>query len=197
MAAAIFQKEKEPAEKHKQNKSRKAATNPPMATKVRKTPKNQPSVISSPSAPNLNALITGHVRQDRERFPATKPSANDTSMKPQAKDTVKSPTKKKSKKIQSSEDDKAAKRNSSGSVLKKSSFAMSTAASLAPTEEYLHNQVFYKAGLELKGEDTYGVYVKQMWNLLENIRLVDPCAIMHAADGTGGAKPIGSKKQNE
>jgi hypothetical protein len=60
-------------------------------------------------------------------------------------------------------------------------------------KEYLHNIVFYKAGLELKGEDKYGVYVKQIKNLLENIQLVDPCAIMHAGDETGGAKPLAQK----
>jgi hypothetical protein len=53
--------------------------------------------------------------------------------------------------------------------------------------------VFYKAGLELKGEDKYGAYVKQIGNLLDNIQLVDPIAIMHAADKRGGAKPLGSK----
>jgi hypothetical protein len=115
-------------------------------------------------------------------LPATKLSANDTGIKLQAKDTVKSPTKKKSKNVQSSKDDKAAKRNHSGSVLKKSSFATSTSASLAPTKEYLHSQVFYEAGLMLKRYDKNGAYVKQIGNLLENIQLVDPCAIMHAAN---------------
>ncbi len=47
--------------------------------------------------------------------------------------------------------------------------------------------------MELKGEDKYGACVKQIGNLLENIQLVDPCTIMHAAEGTVGAKPIGSK----
>jgi hypothetical protein len=60
-------------------------------------------------------------------------------------------------------------------------------------KEYRYKHVFYKAGLELKGEDKYGTYVKRIGNLLENIQLVDPMAIMHAADETGGAKPLGSK----
>jgi hypothetical protein len=79
--------------------------------------------------------------------------------------------------------------------MKKSSFATSTADSLAPTKKYLHNQVFYKEGLELKAEEKCGACVKQIGNLLENIRLVNPCKIMHAADETGGATPIGSKTQ--
>jgi hypothetical protein len=37
--------------------------------------------------------------------------------------------------------------------------------------------------------------VKQIGNLLENIHLVDPCAIMHAADEMGGAKPLSSKTE--
>jgi hypothetical protein len=53
--------------------------------------------------------------------------------------------------------------------------------------------MFYNAGLELKGEDKYGACMKQVGNLLDNIRLVDPCAILHATDETGGAKPLGSK----
>ncbi len=89
MAAAILQKEKEAAEKHKQNKAQKAANNPPTATKVGTTSKNQPSVH-----PPLPILLA-----------ATKASANDTGIKLQAKDTVKSPTTTKSKIVKSSNDD--------------------------------------------------------------------------------------------
>jgi hypothetical protein len=60
-------------------------------------------------------------------------------------------------------------------------------------KEYRYKRVFYEAGLELKGEDKYGTYVKQIGNHLENIQFVDPMAIMHAADKAGGAKPLGSK----
>ncbi len=110
----------------------------------------------------------------------------------QAKDTVKSPKKKKSKKVKStSKEDKSTKRDRSGSVLKKSTFATSTLNASTPAKEYNHKRVFYEA--ELKGEDKYGAYVKQVGNLLENIQLVDPLAIMHAADEKGGAKPLGSK----
>jgi hypothetical protein len=49
--------------------------------------------------------------------------------------------------------------------------------------------------LELKGEDKYGAYVKQIVNLLENIQLVDPTGIMHAAVKTDDLKPIGKKEE--
>jgi hypothetical protein len=63
------------------------------------TPKNQPSVVSPPCAPNLNVLFTGHVGQDGDTLTATKPITNDTGIELQAKDTVKSPMKKKLKKL--------------------------------------------------------------------------------------------------
>ena len=53
--------------------------------------------------------------------------------------------------------------------------------------------MYYKAGLELKGNDKYGAYVKPIGNLRENIQLVDPLAIMHAVNKSRGAKPLGSK----
>jgi hypothetical protein len=49
--------------------------------------------------------------------------------------------------------------------------------------------------LELKGEDKYGAYVKQIGNLLDNIQLVDPTAIMHAAVETDASKPIKKKRK--
>ena len=58
---------------------------------------------------------------------------------------------------------------------------MSTPAVTPSAKEYKYKQVFYEAGMELKGEDKHDVYVKQIRNLLENIQLVDPTAIMHAA----------------
>jgi hypothetical protein len=55
--------------------------------------------------------------------------------------------------------------------------------------------VFYEADLELKGEDKYGAYVKQIGSFLENIQLVDPSAILHVAVETDSTKPI-EKKRN-
>ncbi len=47
--------------------------------------------------------------------------------------------------------------------------------------------MFYEAGMELKGEDKHSVYVKRIGNLLENIQLVDPTAIMHATVESGNS----------
>jgi len=70
--------------------------------------------------------------------------------------------------------------------LKKSSFAFATkaVATTFSTKDYKFERVFYEAGLELK-EDKYSAYVKHIGNLLENIQLVDPLAIMHAVDESG------------
>ena len=80
------------------------------------------------------------------------------------------------------------KHNRSGLSLKKSSFAFTTKAMAATpsTKDYKFERVFYEAGLELKGEDKYSAYVMHIRNLLENIQLVDPLAIMHAVNESGG-----------
>ncbi len=66
-------------------------------------------------------------------------------------------------------------------------------ATTSSAKEYKYERVFYEAGLELKGKDKYSAYVKHIGNLLKNIQLVDPLAIMHAVHESGGAKPLGSK----
>ncbi len=53
----------------------------------------------------------------------------------------------------------------------------------------------YEAGLELKGDNKYSTYVKHIGTLFENIQLVNPLAIMHAVDKSGGPKPLGSKTE--
>ncbi len=55
--------------------------------------------------------------------------------------------------------------------------------------------MFYEAGLELKGEDKYGAHVKQIGNLLKNIQLMDPTAILHAAVESDNTNPIGKKEE--
>ena len=40
-----------------------------------------------------------------------------------------------------------------------------------------------------------GKHVSHIGNLLANIQLVDPLAIMHAVNKSGGAKPLGSKTE--
>jgi hypothetical protein len=49
--------------------------------------------------------------------------------------------------------------------------------------------------MELKGEDKQGVYVKQIENLLKNIQLVDPTAILHATVKSENSMPLGSKAE--
>ncbi len=68
-------------------------------------------------------------------------------------------------------------------------------ATTSSAKDYKFERVFYEAGLALKGKDKYSAYVKHISNLLENIQLVDPLAIMHAVDESGGAKPLGSKSE--
>jgi hypothetical protein len=50
-----------------------------------------------------------------------------------------------------------------------SSFATPAVAATSSTKDYNFEQVFYKAGLKLKGNDKYSAYVKHIENLLENI----------------------------
>jgi hypothetical protein len=159
---------------------------------TKETRPSPPSVVSPSPAPNLTSLLTGHVGQDGETSPASDISTKLAEPKQQADDAAKSPTKKKTKKSKSTKEDKLAKRDCSGSVLKKSSFATSTLVGPTPTKEFKHKRIFYKAELELKGEDKYGDYMKQIGNLLKNIQLVNPCAIMWQMR-RGVAKPLGSK----
>jgi hypothetical protein len=93
--------------------------------------------------------------------------------------------KKKIKKGKSTKEDKLPKRDRSGTSLKKTSFATQAMAATSFAKDYKFEQVFYEAGLELKGEDKYSAYVKQIRNLLENIQLVDLLAIMHALTSRG------------
>ncbi len=151
---------------HKLIKLQRTETNPSVVTKVGTASEPPPTVVSPLSAPNLNSLLTGHVRQEGETLYGTNSTATATVTETQAKDTVKSPKKKKSKKVKStSKEDKSTKRDHSGSVLKKSTFATSTLNPSTPAKEYNHKRVFYKAGLELVGEDKYDAHVKQIGNL--------------------------------
>ncbi len=61
-------------------------------------------------------------------------------------------------------------------------------------KEYNFERVFYEVGLELKGEDKYSAYVKHI-GIFKNIQLVNPLAIMHAVNESGGTKPLGSKTE--
>jgi hypothetical protein len=92
----------------------------------------------------------------------------------------------------------SSKRNSSGSVLKQDQFFTATALYTTPpvsSKVFAHKQVYYEAGLELKGEDKHTTYVKQTGLLFENIQLVDPTVIMHASVELATAKSMGSKSE--
>jgi hypothetical protein len=87
------------------------------------------------------------------------------------------------------------KRDRSGTTLKISSFAKLTLAAKPSAKEYNFERVFYEVGLEFKGEDKYSAYVEHIGTLFKNIQLVDPIAIMHAVNESGGTKPLGSKTE--
>jgi len=97
--------------------------------------------------------------------------------------------------VKTTKEDTSTKHDRSSSSLKKSSFTTQSLAATSSAKDYKFERVFYEGGLELKGEDKYSAYVKHIGNLLENIQLVDPLAIMHAVDVSGGAKPLGSKSE--
>jgi len=198
MAAAILQKEKDAATNDGLKAANEDNLNVAVDTNLYHVP--LPLVVSPPSAPNLTSLLTGHIGQDVGKQAADNGIATDkgsnTQEDEQVDDNVKSPKKKKSKKIKSTKEDKLTKRDRSGLSLKKSSFATHQAvAATSSAKDYTFERVFYEAGLELKGENKYITYVKHIGNLLENIQLVDPLAIMHAVDESEGAKPLGYKSE--
>ena len=56
------------------------------------------------------------------------------------------------------------KRDRSSLSLKKSSFATQAVVATSSAKDYKFEQVFYEAGLELKGEDKYSAYIKHIGN---------------------------------
>jgi hypothetical protein len=195
MAAATLQKEKDAAKKEGLKAVIKK-DNLNVAADMILPHEPLPTVVSPPPAPNLTSLLTGHVGQDVGSQAADNTTATDnTQVDEQVDDNVKSPKKKKSKKVKSTKEDKSSKRDHSGTSLKKSSFATQAVAATSSAKDYKFERVFYEGGLELKGKDKYSAYVKHIGNLLENIQLVNPFAIMHAVDESGGAKPLGSKSE--
>ncbi len=155
------------------------------------------SVASLPSAANLNSLFSGHVRQEGSGADANTSRITVDSDADKEKST--SATKKKLKESKDkTSSNSSSKRDSSGSVLKQGRFA--TAAALqttppVPSKVFVHERVYYEAGLELKGEDKHTAYVKQIGLLFENIQLVAPTAIMHASVESATTKPLGAKSE--
>jgi hypothetical protein len=115
------------------------------------------------------------------------------------KENSASSNKKKTKKLKektSSNKLSSSKCNSSGSILKQGRFATAAALNAAPaasSKVFNYEQVYYEAGLGLKGNDKYAAYVKQIGLLFKNIQLVNPTAIMHASIESDTAKLLGSK----
>jgi hypothetical protein len=143
----------------------------------------QPTVVSPPPGLNLNTLLTDHVGQntDGTKEDGTGLTAMDDKVSGENGKPPKQKKIKKSKLNKEEKNDVTTKKEQCSLALKRGSVAihLPTLRPLAPA--YKYEQVFYEAGLELKGEDKYGAYVKQIGSLLENIHLVDPSAILHAA----------------
>jgi hypothetical protein len=110
----------------------------------------------------------------------------------------KPPKKKKIRKLKlnkEEKDDVATKKEHRSLALKQGSIAIPLPTLCPPAPAYKYERVFYEAVLELKGEDKYGAYVKQIGSLLKNIQLVDSSATLHAAVESDAMKPIGKKEE--
>jgi len=95
MAATTLQKEKDIAEKHNLKVALEVTTNPPLVKKVGMPSKPPPTIVTPPSAPSLNSLLTGNVGRKGETLVATKTTTTTTVTKMKAKDTVTPPKKNK------------------------------------------------------------------------------------------------------
>ena len=210
MAAATLQREKEAAARRQKEEIAAAAARPiatpatvTAAKSINKPPIITPpanpttSVASPPSAANLNSLLLGHVGQEGSGADAdtsTITADSDADKEKSISAAKKKPKKSKDKTSSNS----SSKRNSSDLVLKQGRFATATALQSTPpvpSKVFVHEQVCYEAGLELKREDKHAAYVKQIGLLFENIQLVDPTAIMHASVESATTKPLGAKSE--
>jgi hypothetical protein len=188
MAHATLEREKEAVARQLQEEAAKATAAAGMM---------QPTVVSPPPASNLNTLLTGHVGQDTDgtKEDGMALTAMDDKVSGENGKPPKQKKIRKSKLNKEEKDDVATKKERCSSALKQGSVTIPLPTLRPPAPAYKYEQVFYKAGLELKGEDKYGAYVKQIGSLLENIQLVDPSAILHAAVKTDSTKPIRKKEE--
>jgi hypothetical protein len=184
----MLEREKEAAAQQLQEEAAKATAAAGMM---------QLTVVSPPSASNLNSLLTGHVGQDIDgtKEDGTALNAKDDEVSGDNSKPSKQKKTRKSKSNKEEKDDVATKKERRSSALKQVSIAVTFPTPCPPAPAYKYERVLYEAGLELKGEDKYGAYVKQIGNLLKNIQLVDPSAILHAAVETEATKPIGKKEE--
>jgi hypothetical protein len=188
MAQATLEREKEAASQQLQEEAEKAA----VSVGLLPLP-----VVSPPSASNLTSLLTGHVGQDADGSKTEEEPVLDVMDDDARVETGKPKKQKKTKKTKPNKDVKdnvAVKKNRRSLVVKQGSVAVPPSTPCPPDQAYKYKRVFNEAGLELKGEDKYGAYVKQIGNLLKNIQLVDPTAILHAAVESDDTKPIGKKE---
>ncbi len=189
MARATLEREKEAAAQQLQEEAEKAAVSAGLLP---------PPVVSPPSALNLTSLLTGHVGQDADGSKAEEElvlHAMDDNIRVETSKPKKQKKTKKTKPNKDAKDNVAVKKDRHSSVLKQGNVAVPPSTPCPPDQAYKYERVFYEAGLELKGEDKYGAYVKQIGNLLKNIQLVDPTAILHAAVKSDDTKPIGKKEE--
>ncbi len=188
MAHAMLEREKDAAAQRLQEEAVKATAAAGMM---------QLTVVSPLPALNLNTLLTGHVGQDTNG--TKKDGAALTAMDDKVSGENGKPPKQKkirnSKLNKEEKDDAATKKEHHSLALKQGSVAIPLPTLCPPAPAYKYEQVFYEVGLELKGEDKYGAYLKQIGSLLENIQLMDPSAILHAAVDSDATKPIGKKEE--
>jgi hypothetical protein len=189
MAQATQEREKEAVAQQLQEEAEKATVSAGSLP---------PPVVSPPSTSNLTSLLTGHVGQDADGSKTEEEPVLDAMDDNVRVETSKPKKQKKTKKTKPNKDAKdnvAVKKDRRSSVLKQGSVAVPPTTPRPPDQAYKYKRMFYEAGLELKGEDKYGAYVKQIGNLLENIQLVDPTAILHAAVKSDDTKLIGKKEE--
>ncbi len=154
-------------------------------------------VVSPPPASNLNTLLAGHVGQDTNgtKEDGAALTAMDNKVSGENGKPPKQKKIRKSKLNKEEKDDVMTKKERRSLALKQGSIAGPLPTLYPPAPAYKYERVFYKADLELKGEDKYGAYVKQVGSLLKNIQLVDPSAILHAVVESDAMKPIGKKEE--
>jgi hypothetical protein len=188
MARPMLEREKDAAAQRLQEEAAKATAAASMM---------QSTVVSPPPASNLNTLLTGHVAQDTNgtKEDGAALTAMDDKVSGESSKPPKLKKIKKSKLNKEEKDDTGTKKERHSSALKQGSVAVPLPTLRPPAPAYKYERVFYEVGLELKGEDKYGAYVKQIGSLLENIQLVDPSAILHAAVESDATKPIGKKEE--
>jgi hypothetical protein len=183
----MLEREKDAAAQHLQEEGAKATAAAGMM---------QPTVVSPPPAFNLNTLLTGHVGQtNRTKEDGVALTAMDNKVSGENGKPPKQKKIRKSKLNKEEKDDAATKKECCSLALKQGSIAVPLPTLRPPAPAYKYEQLFYKVGLELKGEDKYGAYIKQIGSLLENIQLVDPSAILHATVKSDATKPIGKKEE--